>query len=50
MIPFVIGVIGLSYFISKDEEEAGEWFSSTWEFAKQIMPLLFFGVLIAGLL
>jgi uncharacterized membrane protein YraQ (UPF0718 family) len=50
MIPFVVGVIGLSYFTSKDEEEAGEWFSSTWEFAKQIMPLLFFGVLVAGLL
>jgi hypothetical protein len=50
MIPFVVGVIGLSYFTSKDEGEVGEWFSSTWEFAKQIMPLLFFGVVAAGLL
>ncbi|MDP8202008.1 MAG: permease [Candidatus Tenebribacter burtonii] len=50
MIPFVVGVIGLSYFTSKDGGEVGEWFSSTWEFAKQILPLLFFGVLIAGLL
>jgi len=50
MIPFVVGVIGLSYFTSRDEEETGEWFSATWGFAKQIMPLLFFGVLVAGVL
>jgi len=50
MIPFVVGIIGLSYFTSKDEEETGEWFSATWGFAKQIMPLLFFGVLVAGVL
>ncbi|MDO9577564.1 MAG: permease [Candidatus Cloacimonadales bacterium] len=50
MITFVVGVIGLSYFTSKDEGEVGEWFSSTWEFAKQILPLLFFGVVVAGLL
>lgn len=30
--------------------ERGEWFESTWGFAKQILPLLFFGVLIAGVL
>ncbi|MBI9031679.1 permease [bacterium] len=50
LMPFVVGIIGLSYFTSKDEEEAGEWFSATWGFAKQILPLLFFGVLVAGLL
>ena len=33
-----------------NKEERGEWFSSTWGFAKQILPLLFFGVLIAGVL
>lgn len=31
-------------------DEMGPWFSSTWEFAVQIMPLLFGGVLIAGVL
>jgi len=30
--------------------ELGEWTGSTWGFAKQILPLLFFGVLIAGFL
>ncbi|MCD6576792.1 MAG: permease [Anaerolineaceae bacterium] len=48
MITFVTGIIGLSYFTSTSEGEMGEWFSSTWGFAKQILPLLFLGVLIAG--
>jgi len=28
----------------------GEWFQASWEFAKQILPLLLFGVLVAGAL
>ena len=31
-------------------KEACEWVGSSWDFAKQILPLLFFGVLIAGFL
>jgi uncharacterized protein len=49
MIPFTVGVIGLSWMTSTNKGEAGEWFASTWTFAKQILPLLFFGVLFAGL-
>ena len=30
--------------------ELGEWVQSTWIFAKQILPLLFLGVIVAGLL
>lgn len=30
--------------------ELSEWVGSTWTFAKQILPLLFFGVLVAGVL
>ncbi|MCG3147809.1 MAG: hypothetical protein PCFJNLEI_01250 [Verrucomicrobiae bacterium] len=48
MIPFVVAVIGLSVFTSTNKGETGEWFSSTWTFAKQITPLLLFGVLAAG--
>jgi len=48
MIPFTSAVIGLSWMTSTDKGEAGEWFASTWTFAKQILPLLFFGVLFAG--
>jgi uncharacterized membrane protein YraQ (UPF0718 family) len=29
-------------------DETGDWFASTWMFAKQITPLLLFGVLAAG--
>ena len=50
MIPFAAGVIGLSTITSTSKDETGEWFSSSWGFAKQIMPLLFGGVLVAGLL
>jgi hypothetical protein len=48
MIPFVFGVIGLSVITSTSRDETGDWFSSTWTFAKQITPLLLFGVLAAG--
>jgi len=50
LIPFAAGVIGLAIVTSTDEGEASEWFASTWSYAKQIMPLLFFGVLAAGAL
>jgi len=48
MIPFAAGVVGLSLIAGTDRGEAGTWFSATWGFAKQILPLLLFGVLAAG--
>jgi len=50
MIPFAVGIIGLSAITSTNKGEAGDWFSQSWGFAKQILPLLFFGVLVAGAL
>jgi uncharacterized membrane protein YraQ (UPF0718 family) len=50
MLAFAAGTIGISAFTSTDKGESGEWFSSSWFFAKQILPLLLFGVLIAGFL
>ncbi|MFP4056369.1 MAG: permease [Candidatus Brocadiia bacterium] len=50
MIPFAVGVIGLSAITSTNEGETGEWFSQSWGFAKQILPLLLAGVVVAGLL
>ncbi len=50
LFAFSAGTIGLSIFTSTDKGETSEWFSSSWGFAKQIMPLLLFGVLIAGAL
>ncbi len=50
IIAFTAGFIGLSVFTSTDKGETGDWFASSWTFAKQILPLLLFGVLVAGLL
>jgi uncharacterized protein len=50
MASFVAGFLGLSVVISTRQDELGDWFEQSWGFAKQILPLLLFGVLIAGLL
>lgn len=50
MLAFAAAIFGLSIITSTDKGETGEWFNSTWGFAKQILPLLFVGVLIAGAL
>jgi len=50
MVSFAAAVIGLSAITSPSPDENGEWFSATWDFAKQILPLLLGGVLVAGLL
>ena len=49
-IAFTAGVIGLSLVTARDEGELGQWFASSWGYAKQILPLLLGGVLVAGLL
>ncbi len=50
LIPFSAGVIALSILLSISEGEAQDWMASSWGFAKQILPLLGAGVLIAGFL
>ncbi|MBE0665541.1 MAG: permease [Candidatus Aminicenantes bacterium] len=50
LLAFGVGVIGLSLVLSFDKGEAGEWFTSSWDFAKLILPLLIGGVLVAGVL
>jgi hypothetical protein len=50
LIPFGVAVVLFSFFTSRDTGEAGAWFSSSWRFTRQIIPLLFWGVLIAGFL
>ncbi|MEA1996594.1 MAG: permease [Gemmatimonadota bacterium] len=49
-LSFGAGIIALSVVTSRDTGEGGRWFSSSWGFAKQIVPLLFIGVLVAGAL
>ena len=50
LIPFSIGFIALSFIANTENDETREWFSSSWTFSKQILPLLLFGVVIAGFL
>jgi len=50
MIPFAVAVVGLSIVLGMRRDAAGEWFSQTWTFTKQITPLLLVGVLLAGFL
>ena len=50
MIAFVAGMIGLSWITSSKEGELQDWFGQSWGFAKQILPLLLYGVLISGAL
>ena len=50
LVPFTAGVIALSVMATTTEGETQDWFSESWGFAKQILPLLLFGVLIAGFL
>jgi uncharacterized protein len=50
LIAFSAGIFGLVWMITTTRGEAENWFVSSWDFTKQIMPLLFAGVLVAGLL
>jgi uncharacterized protein len=50
LLAFSVAVVALAAITSTDPGEAGEWFAATWDFAKQIVPLLLAGVLLAGLL
>ncbi|MDD2761739.1 MAG: permease [Methylomonas sp.] len=50
LLPFAVAVIGLSWITSTDQDQGGTWFAAAWDYAKQILPLLLIGVLIAGAL
>ncbi len=50
MVPFLVGVVALSLLLVSSEGENQDWLNQSWGFAKQILPLLFLGVLVAGLL
>ncbi|MBD3297800.1 MAG: hypothetical protein GF341_04025 [candidate division Zixibacteria bacterium] len=50
LLAFTVAVVGVSVISSRRTDEIGEWFSQSWGFAKLILPLLFGGVLVAGLL
>jgi len=52
-VAFVAATIGITILLAttkNDDGELEEWFDTSWDFAKKILPLLFWGVLIAGAL
>ncbi|PLX85565.1 MAG: hypothetical protein C0614_04315 [Desulfuromonas sp.] len=52
-LAFVAAIIGLTVLLTTgrdDDGEMEEWFDTSWDFAKKILPLLLWGVLIAGAL
>ncbi|MDA3954429.1 MAG: permease [Bacteroidales bacterium] len=52
LVPMMVGIAFLSIITltDKNDSENKEWTLSTWDFTKQIMPLLALGVIIAGFL
>ncbi|HUT24617.1 MAG TPA: permease [Sumerlaeia bacterium] len=48
MLTFAAGVAGLSVAAATSKGEPNQWMETSWGFAKQILPLLLIGVLIAG--
>ncbi|MBL7129598.1 MAG: permease, partial [Ignavibacteria bacterium] len=50
IIPFTVSVVILTIILSISKGEPNNWMGESWGFAKQILPLLGAGVLIAGFL
>ncbi len=52
LVPVIIGIAGVSTIslLDKKDPENPQWIISSWDFMKQIMPLLALGVIIAGFL
>jgi uncharacterized membrane protein YraQ (UPF0718 family) len=47
---FATATVAFAVMIATEKGELNEWFEASWCFAKQILPLLLAGVLVAGLL
>lgn len=52
LLPMIVGIVSLSVITLSDKQdfENREWTLASWGFAKQILPLLAIGVVIAGFL
>jgi hypothetical protein len=52
LVPMIVGIAGLSIItlMDKNDPDNPEWTRSSWDFTKQIMPLLAIGVVTAGFL
>jgi hypothetical protein len=50
LVPFTVALVVYSMALSRAGAEGREWLTSTWAFARQMLPLLLIGVLVAGAL
>ena len=50
LIAFSVGIVALVWLTTTTRGETENWFLATWDFTKQMIPLLLAGVLVAGLL
>ena len=50
MVPMIVGIAAISTMTLLDGGDNKEWTLSSWDFTKQIMPLLALGVVVAGFL
>jgi uncharacterized membrane protein YraQ (UPF0718 family) len=50
LVAFSAGIVAFVVLLATTRGETESWFLSSWDFARQIMPLLLIGVLAAGLL
>ena len=50
LVAFSVGIVAFVFLLTTTRGETETWFLSSWDFAKQIAPLLLAGVLAAGFL
>jgi len=50
LVPFIVAMVSLTILLSISTGESRDWMAESWGFAKQILPLLAAGVLVAGFL
>jgi hypothetical protein len=50
LVAYTAAIVAITLILSFAKDEANEWLGESWELAKQILPLLAAGVLVAGFL
>jgi uncharacterized membrane protein YraQ (UPF0718 family) len=50
LVSFIVALVSLTILLSISNGDSRDWMAETWGFAKQILPLLAAGVLVAGFL
>ena len=48
LIPFLAGMAGLTILAARGTRETRDWLDGSWDLARDILPLLFVGILVVG--